>query len=423
VPFEVFLSPNPDFDAPDTQMQSYQVQPQTQSYQIQPQTRAIVQQPSVPTTQHMLIVPERPGQDMTVFTQQIDAALAEALAHTYAGEARLKENNIIEAVREFELARTIIENDVDPALQYIQQVPKVQGGASILSQQRIQAIETQRSDLLIRINRSYDFQALYEQQRQTDRVDALRAQNSPALQPVILNRQAPVTHPFTVRPSVYQLVPADPLNLMLSQEDITRYIHTFQQRRTTFQSYLLRANQYVPIVTSILSNYGVPQELAYVALIASGFQPTIKDSSGKVGLWQLSSSVAKRYGLDVNSKRDERKDVEASTRAFARYINDLYDRFGSWGLAIMAYEMGEQNLQRAINRAGSYDIYMVRRQVGTSSRAGTFLPKLAAAIEISRQPEEYGFTSSSFYRSGTQQTHLKQSVATEMIEPPAATLY
>lgn len=409
---------------------------------MQPTTRPLVQesplqqvfvQPSTffqPTNQSYYgQVGASTGQETSYILNQIDEALAEADAHVYAGEARLQENNILEAIREFELARQLVENDVNPGLQYIQQLPKVQGGATILSESQIQSIRIQQQSILERINRSYDFQALYERQRNMDRINTLREQNKPVLKPLVLDRRNIIQNGI-VKPEIPTSeeyvghVVIDDLFLVIPVQDVEWYIEKFQQHQATFHSYLLRTNQYYPVVSSILSSHGVPKALAYVGLVASGSQPTVKDSaSGKVGLWQLSADVARHYGLRVSSTQDERKDVEASTAAFARYMRDLQHRFGSWDLAIMAYEMGEQKFQRVVNRAGSYEAEEIRHYLGASSPEGSFLPKLAAAILIAENPVDFGFTAgqlSQFSGSGTTQTLVPVNV--ELNETPVTTI-
>ncbi len=412
------MSPNPPFE--DYAGTTSRVQQQTQ-----PQTTIAVAQPSAQAA----VTPS--GQDVSYIIRQVDEAMAEATAHVYAGEARLQENNILEAIREFELARGLVERDIDPGMQYVQQIPKVQGDMNILSDQRLQSMQTQRRTILERITMSYDFQTLYQRQHNQDRVNSLREQSKPMFKPLVVE-SGPVVNSGTGSPGAQKVeipnsdgyVIIEELPLVVPVQDVEWYIDKFQQHQSTFYSYLLRAQQYYPIVSSMLSSHGVPERLAYVGLVASGYQPSVKDAaSGKVGLWQLSEDVAKRYGLQVDSKRDERKDIEASTTAFARYIRDLEQRFGSWDLAIMAYEMGEQELQRAINRAGVYDAEEVRLYVGKSSPEGAFLPKLAAAILIAEDPETYGFVSVGLSQAaGGDAASGLRAVNVELGEPPVTTI-
>lgn len=105
-----------------------------------------------------------------------------------------------------------------------------------------------------------------------------------------------------------------------------------------------------PIVNPILEQEGIPAELAAVILVESGGNTAALSPKGARGLWQLMPDTARRYGLTVDAIRDDRLGVIPSTRAAARYLRDLHMQFGSWPLALAAYNTGEQHVQRAIGR-------------------------------------------------------------------------
>ncbi len=196
-------------------------------------------------------------------------------------------------------------------------------------------------------------------------------------------------------------------------------------RAADFRSCLAQANQHFPQVTSILSQEGVPQELAYIALIESGYQPSARSSSGAAGLWQLSKSVARAYGLNTSSSSDERLSVTASTRAFARYIKDLQRRFGNWELAILGYHLGDNALRGAVNYVGSSD---PQRIVAYSSSARAYLSKFAASMMITNNPNAYGFDGALSNMSGQYVHHpsgvqYSENASVGMFEPPVVTLY
>ncbi|MBQ8737031.1 MAG: transglycosylase SLT domain-containing protein, partial [Bacteroidaceae bacterium] len=110
-------------------------------------------------------------------------------------------------------------------------------------------------------------------------------------------------------------------------------------------------NFYVPIFEEALEKYGLPLELKYLPVIESALRPTAVSKAGAAGLWQFIITTGKRYGLQVNSIVDERRDPIKSSDAAARYLSDLYDMFGDWSLAIAAYNCGEGNVKKALLRS------------------------------------------------------------------------
>ncbi len=413
---EVFFSQNPTYNESST------TYPKPLQRKQEP-----VQQPVSPTSA-VIAQTSSSFEAESRLGLQMNAVLREAEAHVRAGEARMREQNPLEAIREFERARLLIEQDVDPILQYIDQQTMTQGGVSTLSTSRIQQFQNQRITMLARVNQAYNFRTMYEKQQQVEKINALRKTSQPALKPVSVQSMSPTEVPFA---AVLQRKPVpvtpDPRLNWLSADDITPQISRLQQRQTDFRHCLLRANQYFPQITSILFAEGVPEILAYVALIESCYQPSAKSSSGKAGLWQLSASVARSYGLVVNSRNDERLHITLATRAFARYISDLHNRFRSWELAIMAYGVGEKALQNTIDRVGSHDPQVLKERIGTFSTEMTFLARVAAGMVIAKNPKAYGFDVDlpNISSDVTTQAERGQSSASSIVtlEPPVVLNY
>jgi hypothetical protein len=139
-------------------------------------------------------------------------------------------------------------------------------------------------------------------------------------------------------------------------------------------------------VAPILEKEGVPAELAAVVLVESGGNPAALSPKGGRGLWQLMPETARRYGLMVDSANDERVNVEKSTRVAGRYLRDLYVRFGSWPLALAAYNTGEQNLQRAIDKSGSNEFSVLSALGLLPLETRKYVPAVLTATQFTGGP-------------------------------------
>lgn len=119
-------------------------------------------------------------------------------------------------------------------------------------------------------------------------------------------------------------------------------------------------NFYMPIFETALESYGLPLELKYLPVIESGLNPQAVSRVGATGLWQFMISTGKRYGLEVNSLVDERRDPEKASFAAAHYLRDLYTIFGDWNLVVAAYNCGPDKINHAIHRAkGEKDYWKI----------------------------------------------------------------
>jgi membrane-bound lytic murein transglycosylase D len=150
-----------------------------------------------------------------------------------------------------------------------------------------------------------------------------------------------------------------------------------------------RAGTYFPMVEHILEEEGVPEELKYLAMIESGLNPRARSWASAVGMWQFMAATGRSYGLNVNGWVDERRDPEKATRAAARHLRDLHDRFGDWHLALAAYNCGGGCVARAVRRSGKanpsyWDVYY---DLPRETRG--YVPMFIAAAVTSTNPEAY----------------------------------
>jgi len=155
--------------------------------------------------------------------------------------------------------------------------------------------------------------------------------------------------------------------------------------------WLNRSGRYLGMIRDVFRAHGLPEDLAFVAMIESGFNPRAVSRAGAKGLWQFMAGTARRYGLRVDQWVDERLDPEKSTTAAAAYLRDLYHQFGSWALAKAAYNAGEVKVTRAIRAVGTNDFWTLARSRFLRRETKDFVPAIHAATLIGRDPARYGF--------------------------------
>ncbi len=148
-----------------------------------------------------------------------------------------------------------------------------------------------------------------------------------------------------------------PTTIEMPLNNVTRkFIDTYSGKMKRSVAVMLgSSNFYMPIFEEALEHYGLPLELKYLPVIESALRPAATSRVGAAGLWQFMINTGKKYGLEVNTLVDERRDPVKASYAAAHYLSDLYAMFNDWGLAIAAYNCGEGNVQRAILRSGKTD--------------------------------------------------------------------
>ena len=174
---------------------------------------------------------------------------------------------------------------------------------------------------------------------------------------------------------------------------VEQFIQHFQTAgKKNFSNWLARSAKYIPLMRNLLKENGLPEDLVYLALIESGFNPRAYSRRKAAGPWQFIYPTGKRYGLRVNGWVDERRDPEKSTIAAAKYLKDLYDLFECWYLAAASYNAGEGKISRAIKRYRTEDFWELTKYRYLKQETKDYVPQMIAAALIAKDPEKYGFT-------------------------------
>ena len=172
--------------------------------------------------------------------------------------------------------------------------------------------------------------------------------------------------------------------------NVESYIRFFTGRgRRTFQKWLDRSAVFIPKLRPILEEVGAPKDLVYLAMIESGFRARARSRAGAQGVWQFIPATARSFGLKTGHFVDERADLGQATRAAARYLLALHDRFDDWYLAWAAYNAGPGRVRRAQTRTGERDFWLISSELPRETR--NYVPKLLAAATLAQRPVHYGF--------------------------------
>jgi membrane-bound lytic murein transglycosylase D len=183
---------------------------------------------------------------------------------------------------------------------------------------------------------------------------------------------------------------------------VNDYVATFiklfsatQRGHNTLLHSIQRSGRYKAMIQRILAEEGVPQDLIYLAVAESGFNPKAVGprtrSGGRAGgMWQFMPND-KFYGLAKTAYVDERFDPEKSTRAYARYMKFIYDQLGDWYLSMAAYDWGTGSVQQAVHKTGYADYWELYKRNNLPGETKNYVPEILAAIIIANNPNQYGF--------------------------------
>ena len=220
-----------------------------------------------------------------------------------------------------------------------------------------------------------------------------------------LNEQEPQFEKAPLDPILQMTFPVDPsikgkvldqvsstasqLPLVVN-DTVLSYIHYFSGRgHATIVAGLQRAGRYRPMIERVLREEGVPLELIHLAQAESGFLPRAVSNRAATGMWQFVKYRGQEYGLNQSGFTDDRLDPEKATRAAARHLHDLYNRYGNWYLAIAAYNCGPGNVDRAIERTGYADYWELRARRAIPIETSNYVPIILAMTIMTKNAAEY----------------------------------
>ncbi len=181
-------------------------------------------------------------------------------------------------------------------------------------------------------------------------------------------------------------LPLDSQIAVAGNGQVRQFIRYFRGKgRDGVRIALSRLSRYEQMMRKVFREEGVPEDLIFVGLVESAYNPYARSVAGATGIWQFVRGTGRRYGLKQAGVIDERHDPEKSTRAAARYLQDLYGMFGDWHLALAAYNAGEYRVLKVIEKTGIKDFWHMSRRGLLPRETINYVPAVLAAIVIGKE--------------------------------------
>lgn len=180
------------------------------------------------------------------------------------------------------------------------------------------------------------------------------------------------------------------MNLNVQNSRITAQRSWFASRQPYINRLSARASRYLYYTVTEAERRGIPTEIALLPVIESSYDPAATSSAAAAGMWQFIPSTGTIYGLRQNSIYDGRRDVVESTRAAYEFLTSLYNQFGSWELALAAYNAGPGRIQQAINRNAAAGLPTDYWSLKLPGETMNYVPRFLAVAQIVKNPEQYG---------------------------------
>src|SRR6202140_5102120 len=194
-------------------------------------------------------------------------------------------------------------------------------------------------------------------------------------------------------------------------DQVLSFVNFFQtpRGRAIVETGLRRAGRYREMISRVLREEGLPQDLIYLAQAESAFQPLALSRAGARGIWQFVAYRGQQYGLRHTWWIDERQDPEKATHAAAQHLRDLYKLYGDWYLAMAAYNCGPGNVQKGIERTGYADFWELYKRNVLPRETKNYVPIIVALTLIAKDAAHYGI-----------QAEPEAPVATDIVKPGRA---
>ncbi|MBP6446161.1 MAG: transglycosylase SLT domain-containing protein [Saprospiraceae bacterium] len=171
------------------------------------------------------------------------------------------------------------------------------------------------------------------------------------------------------------------IDMRITEEVLTQVNYSVEKWRYDSQVILGRSSMYFPVIENILREKNLPEDLKYIAVIESALLPRAKSRQGASGMWQFMEGTAEMYGLNITRHIDERRDIIKSTEKATDYLQLLYETYGSWTLALAAYNCGTGRVNKAIKKSGgSKNYWTVAEHLPTETKK--YIPRFIAAMYL-----------------------------------------
>jgi len=174
-------------------------------------------------------------------------------------------------------------------------------------------------------------------------------------------------------------------------DKVLTWVNIFTGRiKGKIEASLSRGSSYLPMIRQVFAEEGIPQDLAFLPIVESGYINQARSYAKAVGMWQFMRPTGRMYGLTGNSWVEERRDPVKATRAAARYLKRLYEREGDWYLALVGYNAGPLTTDRASQALGTRNYWDMARSRWLRDATKSYVPQMCAAVLVGRFPERYG---------------------------------